>query len=262
MRSTLHKEALQKGLSTRAFGRKLFVFSEIDSTNVCARTLAEVGNPEGTVVIADYQTAGRGRLGRVWSAEPRANLLLSVILRPADRLPAWHMSYLVSEAVARAVHQTIGIPVASKWPNDLLTDGKKFCGILLETMATSEGTAYVAGVGINVNQDHFPSELTSSATSLKLATGSDVDRVSLFQSLMSSLEGLYDEAGRDAGAEMMRSWMDRCTTFGRSVQVRGGGPAIDGTALGLSDDGGLLVQHGDRMTTVYAGDVTISEPAA
>ena len=259
--AALRKEALYEGLTTRSFGRKLFVFSEIDSTNACARTLAEIGNPEGTVVIADYQTAGRGRLGRTWNAEPRSNLLFSVLFRPSARFPAWHTSYLVSEAVAQAVQRSLDIRVATKWPNDLLVDGRKFCGILLETMGPAERTACVAGVGINVNQDNFPADLAGKATSLKLATGKSVDRVSLFQTVMASLESLYEAADRDTGAAMLKSWMDRCTTFGRPVQVSGGGPALDGTAVGLSDDGGLIIRHGDRMTTVYAGDVTISDPA-
>lgn len=260
MNAPLRKEDLLAGLTTRTFGRKLFVFAEIDSTNACARTLAEIGNPEGTVVIADYQTAGRGRLGRTWTAEPRSSLLFSVILRPGADVAIWHMSYLLSEATAQAVEHVLRLRVATKWPNDLLVDGKKFCGILLETMTSSDQQACVGGVGVNANQRVFPANLQGTATSLRLAAGMSIDRIRLFQAAMSILEDMYVQARADRGSSLMRSWMDRCTTFGRPVQVRGGGLNIDGTAVGLSDDGGLVVSHGSRTTTVYAGDVTISEP--
>jgi BirA family biotin operon repressor/biotin-[acetyl-CoA-carboxylase] ligase len=170
------------------------------------------------------------------------------------------MSYLVSEAVAQAVQRSLGLRVASKWPNDLLVDGKKFCGILLETIGSPDQIGCVAGVGVNVNQEDFPADLTGKATSLKLASGKTVDRARVFCDIMASLEDLTGSAQKDAGTVMMRSWMDRCTTFGRSVQVRGGGPNIEGTALGLSSDGGLIISQGSRTTTVHAGDVTISEP--
>ena len=171
------------------------------------------------------------------------------------------MSYLLSEAAAQAVERTLRLRVATKWPNDLLVDGKKFCGILLETMGPTVQQACVGGVGVNVNQQVFPTDLQGTATSLRLAGGMSVDRVRLFQAAMTTLEDMYDQARSDGGSSLMRSWMDRCTTFGRAVRVRGGGPNIDGTAIGLSDDGGLIVSHGSRTTTVYAGDVTISEPA-
>jgi BirA family biotin operon repressor/biotin-[acetyl-CoA-carboxylase] ligase len=102
--------------------------------------------------------------------------------------------------------------------------------------------------------------LAGKATSLYLATGSAVDRTRLFQALMEHLEDLYDRSVADGGHHMLRAWTERCTTFGRSVAVRGGGTHLDGTATGLSDDGGLIIRHGERTTTVYAGDVTISDP--
>lgn len=260
MSAPLNKAKLLGGLTTRTFGQKLFVFSEIDSTNACARALADIGNPLGTVVIADHQTAGRGRLGRAWEAEPRANLLLSVLLGPRPAWPVWRWTYLLSEAASRAVEAETGLPVETKWPNDLLVGGKKCCGILLESAGTLEQPTCIGGIGLNVNQRSFSDDLATRATSLRLATGREQDRVALFQALMANLEDLHDRSAQDSGEGMMRSWMERCSTFGRTVAVRGAGASLDGTAVGLSDDGGLIVRHGGRTTTVYAGDVTISEP--
>jgi BirA family biotin operon repressor/biotin-[acetyl-CoA-carboxylase] ligase len=256
----LDKAALLRGLSTRVFGRKLFVFAEIDSTNACARALADIGNPQGTVVIADHQTAGRGRLGRRWEAEPRANLLLSVLLGSGDEFPVWRWTYLLSEATARVVESVTGLPVQTKWPNDLLLRDKKCCGILLESTGSADRTSWVGGIGLNVNQQTFPEGFGSHATSLKSATGESHDRTRLFQALMVSIEELHDRSKVDGGDHMLRSWSERCVTFGRPVAVRGGGAHLDGTAVGLSDGGGLVVRHGDRTTTVFAGDVTIIEP--
>lgn len=262
MSAPLDKAALLQGLSTRVFGQKLFVFSEIDSTNACARALADIGNPQGTVVIADHQTAGRGRLGRRWEAEPRSNLLMSVLLGPGTELPVWRWTFLLSEATARAVQSATGLPVETKWPNDLLLGRRKCCGILLESTGTTDRPSWVGGIGLNVNQQTFPEGFESTATSLRLATGATHDRTRLFQALMMSIEELHDRSTLDGGDDMLRSWTERCATFGRSVSVRGGGTHLDGMAVGLSDDGGLIVRHGDRATTVYAGDVTITEPTA
>lgn len=261
MNAPLDKAALLGGLSTRIFGRKLFVFAEIDSTNACARALADIGNPQGTVVIADHQTAGRGRLGRRWEAEPRSNLLFSVVLGHGTEFPVWRWTFLLSEATALAVRSATGLTVHSKWPNDLLLGGKKCCGILLESTGTADRSSWVGGIGLNVNQRAFPEEFESSATSMRLATGVSYDRTRLFQSLMANIEDLYELSRLDRGDAMLRSWTERCVTFGRPVAVRGGGAHLDGTAVGLSDDGGLIVRHGERSTVVYAGDVTITEPS-
>ncbi|MCU0452908.1 MAG: biotin--[acetyl-CoA-carboxylase] ligase [Bacteroidetes bacterium] len=262
MNRPLDKASLLDGLTTRLFGRKLFVFAEIDSTNACARALADIGNPIGTVVIADHQTAGRGRLGRRWEAEPRTNVLLSVLLGSGAEFPIWRWTYLLSEATVRAVQQSTGLSVETKWPNDLLIDGKKCCGILLETAGTVDKPFCLGGIGLNVNQSRFAGDLEDRATSLRLATGVEHDRKQIFQALMDSIEDLYDRASQDGGRSMLESWTQRCITFGRPVIVRGAGMNLEGTAVGLSDDGGLVVRHGARSTTVYAGDVTISDPTS
>lgn len=262
MNPPLDKATLLEGLTTRVFGRKLFVFAEIDSTNACARALAETGNPIGTVVVADHQTAGRGRLGRRWEAEPRTNLLMSVLLGSGREFAIWRWSYLLSEATARAVHRTTGLSVATKWPNDLLIESKKCCGILLETAGTVDQPSCLGGIGLNVNQTRFPDDLEAKATSLRLATGSEQNRTRIFHDVMENLEELYDRSVEDGGRAMLASWTERCVTFGRPVVVSGAGMNLEGTAVGLSDDGGLVVRHGTRSTTVYAGDVTISDSRA
>ena len=126
------KEELQQGLNTQVVGSKIFVFETIDSTNACARTLGDAGTQEGAVVVTNFQTSGRGRLGRTWLAEPDANLLFSVLLRPRISVDvSGQLTLYASVAIARAIEQCVGAPVECKWPNDLLLNGKKFCGILL-----------------------------------------------------------------------------------------------------------------------------------
>ncbi|HEX9615756.1 MAG TPA: biotin--[acetyl-CoA-carboxylase] ligase, partial [Bacteroidota bacterium] len=162
----LSKETLLSSLSTSLFGRKLFVFESIDSTNTCARTLAEAGMEEGAVVLAEYQTSGRGRHGRTWNAEPGENLLFSVLLRPAiPRTSAGFLTFFAAVSVAQALEEVSESRIECKWPNDLLLNGKKVSGILLENTFEKDRVDYsVIGIGINVNQSSFPNHLIPTAT--------------------------------------------------------------------------------------------------
>lgn len=256
--SKLKKEKLLEGLTTSRFGQKLFVFDELDSTNTCARTLADTGIEEGTVVITDYQTAGRGRQGRTWTAERGKNLMFSVVFRPDPAVPLWQFPYLLSEGAARGVEKLTGMTVQTKWPNDLIVNGKKCAGILVEQSATDGITTAIAGIGVNVNQTTFPKDIVDKATSLKAVIGKPVDRIRLFQFMLAALEELYDGMCKDAGKGMMSEWKKRCVTFGRKITFEHGHETLVGTARGLAEDGGLIVDLPSGMKTVYAGEVTIS----
>jgi len=258
VKERLTKESLQEGLPTRSYGHRLFYFDEIDSTNLCARTLAETGSAEGTVVWAEHQTAGRGRHGRTWTAEAGANITFSIILcgvSPDQRV--W-VPYYVSEGVAGGLEKALDLKVEAKWPNDLLIDGKKVCGILLEGTDNAENGCFVAGIGINANQSTFPDTLRASASSLLLQSGGPVDRVKVFHSVLENLEALFADVRSTGGRNILDAWKGRCSTLGKQISVRTGVETIEGTAIGLSKDGGLVLDTSSGPRTVYAGDVTLA----
>ena len=253
------KYELIQGLTTTIIGKKIFVFESIDSTNECARALGDAGTEEGAVVITDFQTNWRGRLGRTWEAEPESSLLFSVLLRPSISIErAGLLTLYASVALARVVEGVIGERVECKWPNDLILRGKKFCGILLENSVQQRGLAYaVIGAGLNVNQNPLPSNLAERAISLATVAGRSIDRKQLFQSVLGEMDRLYRDAQKDDFSFITAEWNRRCTLFGKSVTVRQHDRVISGTALRLNYDAGLVVKTTDGLQTVYAGDVTL-----
>ncbi len=256
----LTKEYLQRGLATSTFGRKLYTFDEIDSTNSCVRALADVGAEEGTVVVAEFQTEGRGRLGRSWSAEPGANLLFSVLIRPPfTREQAGILPFFAAVAITRAVEPTLGRRVESKWPNDLLIGGKKFCGILLETATQDQRLLHaILGIGINVNQRTFPAELALQATSLACERAHPVDRKALLHTILREMESLYETARSGSSEPILAEWLSRCTMIGKKVSVRSGDEVIQGTAVEVRETGALVIQTPSGQNTYFAADVTMN----
>lgn len=248
------------GLQTRLVGRELVYFAETDSTNLQAQRLGEEGAPDGTVVVADGQSAGKGRLGRRWHSPPGVNLHVSVLLRPAvppQRAP--QLSFVAAVAVARAIHELCGLAAEVKWPNDLLLDGRKVAGLLSEMNAESERIHYVVlGMGINVNMDadQFPEDLRYPATSLKLATGRRWPRAPLARLLLQHLDQLYAQFLDEGFAPIARQWEELCPWQGRRVEVDRGGDRVQGLFAGIDDQGALLLDQGDKAPLrIYAGDV-------
>jgi BirA family biotin operon repressor/biotin-[acetyl-CoA-carboxylase] ligase len=255
----LSKKQVQRGLKTAVVGKKLFVFESIDSTNACAKTLAETGTPEGTVVVAEHQTSGRGRLGRAWISDPGTSLLFSVVLRPT--LPkelSGFLTFFSAVFIARALEEVSGRNVECKWPNDILINGKKCCGILLEnSFAQNRLDFSVIGIGINVNQSRFEGDLADRATSLFKEFGVKFDRAKLLQMLLQEADGLLARLKEGKTNEIMEEWTRRCSMFGKPVTVSHGDDVISGTAVSLNPNGGLIVKTSDGQSTFYAGDVTI-----
>ncbi len=255
----LSEQMLRKGLGTRAFGNKIFAFETIDSTNNCAKAVAGCGALEGTVVIADHQTNGRGRHGRVWQSVPNENLMFSVVLRPnltpegLNLLPLY-----VAVAISDAIQKLSGIRPDCKWPNDLLFSGKKVAGILIEGSFKQNAVDHVVvGVGINVNQLHFPGELENTATSLRLETGRDIDRIQLFREILRSMEKTYRASSPTGFRSVIPQWLASCRMVNRTISVSQQGTVFSGTVKGLSPEGGLVLQTDGLERTVFAGDVTI-----
>ncbi len=235
------------------------------STNADVSARARDGGEEGLVLVAEHQTAGRGRLDRSWVTPARSSLTLSVLLTPEEvpvaRWP-W-LPLLTGLAVAEAVRRTGGVHAELKWPNDVLVDGCKVAGILVERVEGPHGAAAVVGIGLNVSlaADELPVE---TATSLELAAGRPVDRTALLVDLLEALGGQYDRwrgAGGDATAGLKPAYEDACATVGREVRVDlpSGGTA-EGRALGVDFDGRLVVRTGAGPVVLGAGDVVHVRP--
>jgi BirA family biotin operon repressor/biotin-[acetyl-CoA-carboxylase] ligase len=249
----------------RWIGRRLDVHETVDSTNLIAEALAQDGAPEGTVVIADRQTAGRGRLGRSFFSPGGRSLYMSLILRPD--LPAEQVHQHVFVAAA-AVAETAAaalpgdVLIEIKWPNDVLLNGRKTSGINLPVQLIEERVASaVLGIGVNVNTlpEEFPPELRSIATSLRIARGQPLDRVSFAEELMLRLEGEID-AFRDQGfARVLDCWERFFRMHGDTVRVGGPGVAreLQGTVEGVDEDGALLLGTPTGRQRILAGDVTV-----
>lgn len=236
-------------------GRTFYPFRSVDSTQNLARELAADGAPEGTVVVADHQTQGRGRAGRSWLAEPGANLLVSVLLRPpipVARTP--QLSLLVATASREAIEAQTGLPLRIRWPNDLMLGGRKVAGILTEAASGGQGLLHVvAGIGLNVNQTAFHEEIRERATSLALATGSPLEREPLLEALLAALNRWY-AAYLETGFGPVRSaWRRNSATLGEWVAS---GPEIAGTAVDLDADGALVVRTASGvLKRVVAGEI-------
>jgi BirA family biotin operon repressor/biotin-[acetyl-CoA-carboxylase] ligase len=255
----LSKRLIAKGLSTRTIGKKLFIFESIDSTNACGKTLAESGLPEGTVVVADYQTSGKGRMGRSWFSAPGQNLLVSIIFRPPfPKESSGILTFFCAVFTARALEKAMGTSVECKWPNDILLGGKKCCGILLENSFLREKIDFaVAGIGINVNQLDFANEFRDRSTSLSKEMGKEFDRTTLLQLLLREADRLLPLLHQGATSTIMEEWHSRCGMFGKSVTVSNGSDTFSGTARHLTSDGGLVLETTNGLSTFYAGDVTV-----
>lgn len=253
------EQTLQQGLTTHVFGHKIYTFDTIDSTNNCAKAVAGCGAKEGTIIIAEHQTAGRGRLGRQWQSNPHENLIFSIVLRPKVGTEGLNLLPLcVAVAVAQALEQKTGLKVETKWPNDLLIGEKKVAGILIESSVKQNIVENVViGIGINVNQSNFRGELSAKATSLKMELGREIDRSSLFQFILQSIESTYAHVSSKGFQSILPTWLSRTTMLNRQISVSQEGTVFSGVVKGLSNDGGLVLRTGTSERTLFAGDVTI-----
>lgn len=258
----LDPAVLSACLTNRSFGHQIEVLRSTTSTQEDARRLAEEGAPEGTLVIAEEQTGGRGRMGKKFYSPFGKGIWMSLILRPTQPLHlTQQLTLLTGVAVRRAILKTTGIEAGIKWPNDLLIDGKKVCGILLESANEDDFVRYcIAGIGISVNlkEEDYPDELKSIATSLRMASGHNINRNELICSIlneMESLYGLYNEQGFEPIASL---WEASSVTMNREVCVQSPKGVMNGTAAGLHPSGALLVRNEDgELTPVFSGDITL-----
>ena len=239
--------------------RQWLYLSKTDSTNAeIIRRLNNHPPEEGLVVIADCQTSGRGRLGRVWHSEPENGIYLSTLFRPAlspEKLPL--ITLMAGLATILAVNQVISCPARLKWPNDLLLNGKKIAGVLCENHST-QSPAVIIGIGINVNNSQFPSEIKDIATSLKLETGLEINRTSLIKKLIMQLDFQYNELKNNEIKILLESWCQNTDLFGKTITINKGNQKIAGKALRLDELGRLVIadKSGDELI-LNSGEVSL-----
>lgn len=259
MTGNLTLDSVRAALPTGILGSTLEVHSRVASTNTRAAELARSGAPEGTLVIADEQTAGRGRLGRSWLAPPGSSLLFSLVLRPALQ-PAQmqRLAMLTSLSVCCAVEALYGLRVAIKWPNDLQITGRKLGGMLCEAGMRGNALDYVVvGLGLNVNVDPASlGPLLTPATSLAHELGHEVERLPLLAALLLEMENAYLRLRE--GWLPHADWRARLATLGQPVRAGLPDEVLEGTAEDVDADGALLLRLADgSLRRVLAGDVTL-----
>jgi len=250
-------------LNTHDLGQVLHCREQLPSTSDLAKEIAEHGAAHGEVVIADRQTAGRGRRGRAWSSPPGKNLYLSVVLRP--QLPpqrASELTLVASLAVCDACRQA-GVDAGIKWPNDVLVGGRKVAGILTELAAEPDEVHWVViGIGVNLNaaEEDFPEELRGVAASLAIARGQPVPRALFAAALLALLEQWLDRHAEEGFGVVREAWRERSVTLGHDVRVDVDGVDVEGVAEDLDQTGALLVRSGGSLMRVVAGDVVLLRP--
>lgn len=256
MPGNLVAAAIRRGLFTRTVGRRMVFFQQTPSTMDEAARLAKEGASDGTVVVAETQTSGRGRFGRNW-VSPGGNIYMSVVFRPTlETLP--YLSILAGVATAQTIRKTTGTSPKIKWPNDVLLDGKKVAGILVESVLEGEAVCYaVLGIGLNVDLDPTQNEeISGIATSLERATGKPVVREDVLRQLLQDLDSLYLKLGQDQTP--LEPWRNLLETLGQRVQVSWRNESYSGVAEGIDQLGNLQLRLEDgELITMTAGDVTL-----
>src|SRR5260221_8618739 len=256
----LTPDMLRQRLKGCLFGKRIYHFFKTDSTNRVALELGHAGEPEGAVVLAEEQTAGRGRAGRAWHSERAAGIYVTLLLRPRlAPVQAPLLTMMAGLSAHAAIQAQTGLTLELKWPNDLLINGKKLGGILTEMHAEPGQVRFViAGIGLNVNQEKFTGELGAIATSLRIETGKPQSRLELLVRLLREFENDYNQFLREGAASVTEKFAAISSyARGKRVRVTNGTESFAGTTDGLGPEGLLRVKRDDgEVGTVIAGDVT------
>lgn len=261
--SALEPDAIRQQLRSSRLGKEIRSFEEVGSTNTLATDWAADGAPEGALVVADHQTAGKGRLGRVWTDEVGRNLLFSVVLRP--QIPAERLG-IITLAAGVAVADTVAMFAAPrtprlKWPNDVLLGNRKLAGILCESVLDAGNDhRLIVGIGVNVNQNRFPGDVATTGTSMLLECGRYFPRAVLLAEILARLEERYDQVTRGEDVQVLAAFEALMDGIGGHAVVRSAynGKATEGTVLGVARNGALRLMTANGVQELHAGDVTLS----
>jgi len=252
-----------RGLKTRVVGREIITYDSTASTMDAAWRLAESGAREGTTVFAEYQAAGRGRAGRMWTCPKAKGILMSVILRPT--VPVTQTSALTivgAVATAETVRRMGDMPAMIKWPNDVVVQGRKLAGILVESRKLRTGPCFVLGVGLNVNVelDMLPDSLRATTTSLLIEAGRPMDRVEVANTLLGTLDWWYRILLRKGPEEITEEWKRCSSTLGQRITIERNGKEFTGTVVDLSTVEGIVLRLDRGGTHVFRGEhVTVKQ---
>lgn len=241
------------------FQPKIVRYESLPSTNTEAMRFASQGAAEGLSVIADEQTAGRGRLQRTWVSPRGAGLYVSVVLRPLIRLEHWPLiTFAAALAVNDALLEVCGLVTDIKWPNDILSGERKLCGILSETVESALGRALIVGIGINLTSEAFPEEIKNLATSIKELTGELPDMEAVLQSVLGALGSRYERLQAGGGSSVILDELIHRSSYanGKAVKVVNGDEVLVGITCGLERDGALRLKTATgEIKAIRAGDV-------
>lgn len=247
--------------NTNFFGKEVLYFDEIDSTNNEIKRQGNIGAVHGLVAIAERQTAGRGRLGRSWSSPDGDGIWMSFLLRPKIKPNAASMlTLIIALAVRKALYEVSGLDTLIKWPNDIVVNGKKLCGILTEMSTTTNDINYVAaGVGINVNTEKFPKEINNTATSIRIECGRQILRETLIEKFGEIFEEYYDEFLRTEDLSIFKEeYNGYLANKDKIVKIMGADEELTGTALGINEQGELLVRDSNnQLYVIRSGEVSV-----
>ncbi|MGB5105656.1 MAG: biotin--[acetyl-CoA-carboxylase] ligase [Candidatus Zixiibacteriota bacterium] len=251
------------GLATKALGDNVYSFDRVGSTNVIAHKYAEKDEPEGTLILAERQTAGKGRLGRSWHSPAKRGIYMSLILRPQiSPVMAPGLSLIAALSVAKAMREYPGISATIKWPNDVLYEGKKLAGVLTELAAEIDRVKYVVmGIGINANhdEDDFPPELRDKASSLKIEGHHEIDRIRLVKLILTYLEEYYHEYLGSGFKRLIKPIKSYSAVLGKNISFKQNEASCIGKAIDIDGAGQLVVEIDGKVISLSSGEITLAE---
>ncbi|MCI8993953.1 MAG: biotin--[acetyl-CoA-carboxylase] ligase [Eubacterium sp.] len=256
----LSQKELESIRKTKWLGQKIFYYEELDSTNSAAKKLAEDGAPHGSVVVTETQSAGRGRRGRSWASPRGTGIFMTYILKPEiEPANASMLTLVMAMAVAKGIGNMTGIRAAIKWPNDVIADGKKICGILTEMSAQVDYVNYIViGSGTNVLTESFPPELEGKAASLYMISGKKFHRAELIEEINEQFERYYNVFMETQDmAKLQEEYNQLLVNCGEKVKVLGAREEYEGTAQGITARGELIVDTWEARKLVASGEVSV-----
>lgn len=256
----LSKSEIESNLEIGKFIKEVVFFDETDSTNIRAKVLGEEGKPEGTLVVAESQSTGKGRRGRSFESPEGKSIYMTILLRP-DMSPAKAsmVTIIAAMAVRKALEEECSVKAGIKWPNDIVADGRKLCGILTEMSAEPDKINYIAvGIGINVNNDSMPEIIKEVAVSLKMLTGTEQKRSRIIASVIKCFEIYYSDFLKEKNLSFVQKEYNKYLIhMEKEIEILKGNERCKAKSLGIADDGELIVEMNGRTQTVMSGEVSV-----